>query len=78
MGDKLPVVSGKQMVKFLESSGFKIDRKKGSHITLGKGDIEVTVPVHKNKDLKKGTSTAILHEAAISQEEFKRAIRGKK
>ena len=31
---KLPVVSGKEMVKVLKKIGFKVDRMRGSHIFL--------------------------------------------
>ncbi len=40
--NKLPVISGKELIKILEQNGFKIVGQKGSHIWLKKitsGDI---------------------------------------
>gem|GEM_PF-7084025 len=34
---KLPVISGKQMIRFLEGLGFTVVRQKGSHRSLQKG-----------------------------------------
>ncbi|MBU1120250.1 MAG: hypothetical protein ABIE23_05950 [archaeon] len=31
---RLPVVSGKEMLKFLQSKGFSVARQKGSHTSL--------------------------------------------
>lgn len=74
MSDKIPVVSGAKMVKFLETLGFRQLGQKGSHIIVSKeGGNEFVVPKH--KELKKGTMTAILRQAKISREEFIRAMR---
>jgi len=46
---KLPVIRGRELVKFLESMGFRITRRKGSHVRLKSGDgRKTTVPVHGN------------------------------
>ena len=52
-------MSGKEMVKQLESIGFEVIRIHGSHYILQRGSDIETVPVHKNKDLKKGLENAI-------------------
>jgi predicted RNA binding protein YcfA (HicA-like mRNA interferase family) len=44
---KLPVIKGRELVKFLESIGFGVIRIKGSHVRLRAEDGRVTtVPVH--------------------------------
>lgn len=44
---KLPAISGKQFIKFLEFIGFKIVRIKGSHVRLKSEDGRITtVPLH--------------------------------
>lgn len=74
MSEKLPVVSGKRMIRFLEKRGFRQARRKGSHVVLVKGeDWEITVPDH--RELRKGTLRGILNDAEISREEFAREIR---
>ena len=60
---KLPVCSGKELIKFLKSLGFKVSRIKGSHHRLKHPDSRVTtIPVHKNKDLPKGLLRKIVRE----------------
>ena len=78
MSDKLPVVSGARMVKFLESHGFrKLPRKGGSHIIMtregSEGGDEFSVPDH--KELKRGTMMSVLRSAGVSREEFVRHFR---
>jgi len=69
---KLPVIKGREFVKFLESIGFRITRTKGSHVRLRSKDGRVTtVPVHGNKDIPKGLLRKIIREdLETSLEEF--------
>lgn len=69
---KLPVIKGRDLIKYLESIGFKVTRTKGSHVRLRSGDGKATtVPVHKNKDIPKGLLRKIIREdLEISLEEF--------
>ena len=63
MSQKLPDISGKNFIKFLESIGFKIIRINGSHHRLKHPDGRITtVPVHKNESLPKGLLRKILRE----------------
>lgn len=69
---KLPVVSGKVVIKALSKAGFVADRQRGSHVRLEKisGDdiIKVTVPLH--NPLKKGTLARIIKDSGLSVDEF--------
>ena len=69
---KLPIVSGKDLIKFLNKKGFEIVSQKGSHVRLKQnkfGEIKVTVvPMHKELDC--GTLLAILRQCEIEKEEF--------
>jgi predicted RNA binding protein YcfA (HicA-like mRNA interferase family) len=69
---KLPVIKGIELVKLLESLGFRITRTKGSHVRLRAEDGRVTtVPVHGNNDIPKGLLRKIIREdLEISLEEF--------
>ncbi|MEN4017367.1 MAG: type II toxin-antitoxin system HicA family toxin [Methanobacterium sp.] len=69
---KLPVIKGRELVKFLESIGFRVIRTKGSHVRLRSKDGRVTtVPVHGNKDIPKGLLRKIIREdLEISLDEF--------
>jgi len=63
MSTKLPVISGKNFIKFLEYLGFTIIRINGSHHRLKHPDGRVTtVPVHKNEDIPKGLIRKIIRE----------------
>jgi predicted RNA binding protein YcfA (HicA-like mRNA interferase family) len=46
--------SGKDLIKRLQKNGWVIDRQRGSHVTLIKGAVHVTVPSH-NTDIPIGT-----------------------
>jgi predicted RNA binding protein YcfA (HicA-like mRNA interferase family) len=60
---QLPVISGKELIKFLQSHGFIVVRVNGSHHRLKHPDGRVTtVPVHKNEDLPKGLIHKIIRE----------------
>ncbi|MFQ5405864.1 MAG: type II toxin-antitoxin system HicA family toxin [Candidatus Micrarchaeia archaeon] len=69
---KLPVLSGKKVLKVLQKEGFKFSRQKGSHVVMTKivnGQKLVTVfPMH--KELDPGTLLAIISQAGMNREEF--------
>ncbi len=64
--------SPQYLIKFLETNGFFLKRSKGSHHIFfnPSSNITVIVPVHGNKDIKKGTLLAILKQAGIDKNEF--------
>jgi predicted RNA binding protein YcfA (HicA-like mRNA interferase family) len=68
---KLPVRTGKQLIKILTVHGFILDRVTGSHHILVNKDRtrRVTVPVH-SRALPKGTLHEILKQAGVSTEEL--------
>ncbi len=66
---KLPIISGKELIKYLKKKGFVVSRQKGSHVVLkSSNSCRVTVPLH--KELDRGTLLEILAEAGISKKEF--------
>lgn len=69
---KLPVLSGKKIIKALSKVGFKEAKQKGSHIILVKETAEgrkaVVVPNHKEVD--KGTLIEIIRQAGLKREQF--------
>ena len=69
---KLPVLSGKEVVKALSKVGFQTARQKGSHIILTKqtdsGKKAVVVPSHKEIDI--GTLNEIIRQAGLKRDEF--------
>ena len=70
---RFPVLSGKAVVKALGRAGFKIRRVRGSHYVMAKPGPEpkiVSVPVHGNEPLAKGTLAGIVEESGLSDEQF--------
>lgn len=70
---KLPVVSGKQVIKALQKIGFEKVAQKGSHIKFQKIEQSrtITVIVPNHKIIKRGTlRNGILNAIPISVEEF--------
>ena len=69
---KVPILSGKEIIKILSKIGFEEVRQKGSHVILKKrtltGDLGCVVPLHKQVAI--GTLRGILKQANVSQEEF--------
>ena len=66
---KLPVVSGRELVKVLLKKGDYIRSQKGSHVHLSHpSKAPLTVPNH--KVVAKGTLKAILRQAGLSKEEL--------
>lgn len=72
-GDRLPVVNGKQAIRALMKAGFILDRIVGSHhIMTFPGDAArtVSIPVHGNRDLRRGTLRSIIKQAGLTTEQF--------
>ncbi len=69
---KLPRLSGQEVIKILSKVDFVIARQKGSHIILTKQTQEdkksVVVPNHKEVD--RGTLLEIIRQAGLKKEEF--------
>lgn len=84
MGEKLPSMKPKNVIKILESLGFYQYRQRGSHVIMIKDDSTVyqpVIPLH-NKDLKKGTLLSIIRQSGLTKTEFlslrKKSKRSKK
>jgi predicted RNA binding protein YcfA (HicA-like mRNA interferase family) len=68
---RLPVVSGRDVVRALGHAGYITDRQKGSHIVLRREmppHRRIVVPDH--DPVAKGTLRAILRETGITVAEF--------
>lgn len=69
---KLPSINGVKVIKAFEKMGFYLNKVEGSHHIMCKdeGQLSVSIPVHKGKDIKKGTLNGILKGANITREQF--------
>ncbi len=64
---RLPVVSGKKLLKMLHKIGYVTIRQRGSHIRMEKvtplGKHKITIPYH--KEIAKGTLNDILTKVSM-------------
>ena len=74
---KLPVISGREVVKILKKVGYEVDHQTGSHIVLRHKETykRLTVPDH--KEISRGTLRAIIKQAGLTRDEFERLYRGR-
>ncbi|MEP6514224.1 MAG: type II toxin-antitoxin system HicA family toxin [Parafilimonas sp.] len=68
----MKTLSGKEFIKILERKGWSLKRINGSHFIYSHPDkIEIiSVPVHKNNDLKKGLQKKLMIIAGINDNEL--------
>ena len=71
---RLPVLSGRELIKVLAKAGFLPLRQQGSHVVLVKNDKNgkhaVVVPDH--KEIDKGTLGEIIRQTGLTREQFVR------
>ncbi len=68
---KLPIISGKEVVKLLAKFGYEVDHQTGSHMILRNKEPPyrmLTVPNH--REIAKGTLLAIIKQSGLTREEF--------
>ncbi|MCP4168681.1 MAG: type II toxin-antitoxin system HicA family toxin [Chloroflexi bacterium] len=68
---RLPTLSPRKMCQVLESLGFVLVRRKGSHLFYRHPDGRATVvPYHKGEDLGRGLMRSILRDIELSRDDF--------
>jgi len=78
---KLPQVSGEEVIRLLQTLGYEVIRRRGSHVRLRRitplGEHNITVPSH--KVIAKGTLGDILNKVSlwnsIAKEELVKKLR---
>lgn len=71
---KLPVLSGRDLVRALEKVGFQLDRQKGSHMILYRADPPATLSVPDHRELDRGTLRALLRQASLNPNDLNRLM----
>jgi predicted RNA binding protein YcfA (HicA-like mRNA interferase family) len=73
LSEKLPILSGKEIVKILSKLGFVPIRQKGSHVFLRHPDGRRTVvPLH--EEVNKSTLMDILNQTKLNKEELRKLL----
>ena len=69
---KLPVISGKEAIKAFQKDGWYVANRDGSHVTLKKAGMNcnLTIPVHSNRNVKRGLLRKQIAKADLSVDEF--------
>jgi len=71
---KLPILSGREIIKILEKIGYRLVRQRGSHIRLECPNRKsVTVPDYKT--ISRGLLIKILRDAEMTKEEFTKLLK---
>jgi len=65
-------VSGKKLAKIIERKGWVLRKITGSHHIYEKIGVDkiLSIPVHKNKDLKIGTLKALMKIAELTEQDL--------
>jgi predicted RNA binding protein YcfA (HicA-like mRNA interferase family) len=66
----IPVLSGQELAKFLETFGWTIVRQRGSHMILTREGSKVTLSVPNHKTIARGALRSIIRLAGLTPEEF--------
>ncbi|MCI2429108.1 type II toxin-antitoxin system HicA family toxin [Candidatus Acetothermia bacterium] len=70
MTQKLPALSGREVIKALTKVGFVLKRVTGSHYMMFNPSTQKTVPVPYHKTVKPGVLLSIIKQAGLSRDEF--------
>jgi predicted RNA binding protein YcfA (HicA-like mRNA interferase family) len=63
--------SAKKIIKILSALGFRIVRKRGSHVVMKHSDGRITVvPVHPGEEIGTGLLLKIIKDTGLSRDEF--------
>jgi len=71
---KLPILSGREIVKVFERLGWEVARQRGSHIILVKEGHIATLSVPDHREVARGTLRSLIARADIEVEEFMSAM----
>ncbi len=67
---KLPVLSGRKVVRALEKQGWQVARQRGGHIVMIKPGEVATLSVPDHREVARGTLRSLLRAAGLTVEEF--------
>ena len=76
MTEKLPRITGADVIRVLERAGFSFSRQSGSHkIYKSREGRRATVPYHSGKILHPKILASILRDADLTVERFKELLK---
>jgi predicted RNA binding protein YcfA (HicA-like mRNA interferase family) len=72
---RLPMLSGRQVVRVFESLGWQVNRQSGSHIILVKEGHLATLSVPDHREVARGTLRSLIRAADLTVAEFLSAVK---
>ena len=73
---RLPVISGKEVIRAFERAGWEVSRREGSHVILTKAGMPATLSVPNHREVRRGTLRSLIRKARLTVEEFVSLLRG--
>ena len=71
MSEKLPALTGNELIKVLEKIGFVVSRIRGSHHVLKHPEGKTTVvPVHSGETIGPGLLRKIIRDSGLERNQF--------
>lgn len=70
MSRRLPALTATQMLAILRRHGFEPIRQSGSHVIMQRAERRTTVPMHKGRDLAKGTLRQIMRDTNLTVDDL--------
>lgn len=71
MSPRLPAITGRKLIRILESHGFTVVRQVGSHVILKHADgRRTTVPDHGKRELGRGLLRQIMRDAELTTDDL--------
>jgi predicted RNA binding protein YcfA (HicA-like mRNA interferase family) len=67
---RIPLMSGREVVRKFKKLGWQIARQRGSHIILIKEGARATLSVPDHKEVARGTLRSLTRAAGLTVEEF--------
>ena len=72
---KLPVLSGRDVIRALQKAGFAIHHQRGSHVILKQtSPPHLRIPVPDHQTVKRGLLRAIIREAGLTRDQFENLL----
>jgi predicted RNA binding protein YcfA (HicA-like mRNA interferase family) len=74
VSERLPVLSGQQLIDALEKDGWVAVRQRGSHVRLKHDERAVALVIPLHRELKRGTLAGILRDAGIDRDDLRQLL----
>jgi predicted RNA binding protein YcfA (HicA-like mRNA interferase family) len=70
----IPILSGKEVARVLESLGWSIARQRGSHIIMTKERENVTLSIPDHREVARSTLRSLIRSANLTVDDFLAAV----